>query len=543
MLRLLIVDDEEIITDGLYEVFRMRMPDRLDVCKAYSGKEALEWLKRTRFDIVMTDISMPGMSGLELSEEIQLYWPRCRIVFLTGYSEFDYAYKAIQMPRARYLLKTEGFGKVIEVIEEVVAEVDESSQIGSLVELSREQLYALEVMEQAEFIRHLLQDSGTHASDREAFAAELRKAGLKLDPQQQVYVVAGQLAYPDDSGYSVRSGLLRTAERIWDSFLAEQSRRAGIVEKQGELVWLLQPAVPLERQFDGYFARYLEGMLELIQEACQKQLGLTAAFALGGSPSEWRSVTPQAARLRQLLQVKLSGRMAAVLIDRFEPDEADGGKDDLKLPQRTELLAAHLEAGRRELFFEAFHELADGLLDAQIQVERAVEGYYSVALLLHAAIQRWGLGRDIGDCRKLLRLDEHASMKEAAAYLRELAGRLFELKHRSEIARASSVIDRICRYIETHLEEDLSLVRLAEINYFNPSYLSRFFKQESGMNLSEYIDGCRLKKAKELLRNGELKIREVAGSVGYEAAHSFTRFFKKSTGLTPQEYRDSLQAR
>lgn len=134
-------------------------------------------------------------------------------------------------------------------------------------------------------------------------------------------------------------------------------------------------------------------------------------------------------------------------------------------------------------------------------------------------------------------------MKEAAAYLRELAGRLFELKHRSEIARASSVIDRICRYIETHLEEDLSLVRLAEINYFNPSYLSRFFKQESGMNLSEYIDGCRLKKAKELLRNGELKIREVAGSVGYEAAHSFTRFFKKSTGLTPQEYRDSLQAR
>ena len=63
LLRLLVVDDEDIITDGLYEVFQRWMPDKLDVCKAYSAKEALNWLQRTRIDIVITDISMPGMSG------------------------------------------------------------------------------------------------------------------------------------------------------------------------------------------------------------------------------------------------------------------------------------------------------------------------------------------------------------------------------------------------------------------------------------------------------------------------------------------------
>lgn len=81
MYRLLIVDDEEIITEALYEVLSQSMREELDICKAFSAKEALRWLARTRVDIVLTDIRMPGMSGIELMEEIKTYWPRCRIIF------------------------------------------------------------------------------------------------------------------------------------------------------------------------------------------------------------------------------------------------------------------------------------------------------------------------------------------------------------------------------------------------------------------------------------------------------------------------------
>ncbi len=84
MYRLLIVDDEEIITDSLYDVFCSLLPDELDVCKAYSGTEAIEWMSRTRIDIVLTDISMPGLNGLELIERIQGYWPRCKVIFFNG---------------------------------------------------------------------------------------------------------------------------------------------------------------------------------------------------------------------------------------------------------------------------------------------------------------------------------------------------------------------------------------------------------------------------------------------------------------------------
>lgn len=209
--------------------------------------------------------------------------------------------------------------------------------------------------------------------------------------------------------------------------------------------------------------------------------------------------------------------------------------------QRVENLAILLDAGKSEEFFESLDELRSGILQSEtVQAQISIETYYAVALVLFGYINRWGLHSKIGDYSKLMRFDDHATLKDGLDYLRQTAERIFELNRKSERDRATKIIDRICQYIVDNLGEDLSLVRLAELHYFNPSYLSRLFKQEKGVNLSEYIDYCRIKAAKELLGNRELKVREVAASVGYEAAHSFTRFFKKATGMTPQEYRDQL---
>ncbi|WP_338551912.1 helix-turn-helix domain-containing protein [Paenibacillus sp. KS-LC4] len=540
MLRLLVVDDEDIITDGLYEVFQRWMPDRLDVCKAYSGKEALNWLQRTRIDIVITDISMPGMSGLELSDEIQMYWPRCKIIFLTGYSEFQYAYKAIQMSNVRYLLKTEGYKKVTEVVQEVMQEIHQNNQLSALVERSREQMYALEFMAQGEYIRHLLQKSHLLCHDPEVLVKEFGKLNIDLSPLIPVVMVVGHLSYPAETPYSDRSEIVNSARMIGHSYLSELTRHIGIVDKHGNLLWLLQPSEHVEERFYSHLIRYLEGTLELIQETCLESLGLTIAFTISGASCEWEAVSQQYERLRQLHQMTITDGLSIILTDRMEQLEPANRKEDSMIAQKTELMEAYLEAGRREKFYEVVEEMTAGMLHPTCNVHRAIESYYSIALVLLSSINRWGLYHQLGDYGKLMRLDEHSSMKEGIAYLHVIADRLFKVKYNGELEQTTSVIDRICRYIEEHLSEDLSLVRLAEINYFNPSYLSRFFKQERGVNLSEYIDSCRLKKARELLRNGELKIREVSFAVGYEAAHSFTRFFKKATGITPQEYRDSF---
>ncbi|MNI88343.1 HTH-type transcriptional activator Btr [compost metagenome] len=104
--------------------------------------------------------------------------------------------------------------------------------------------------------------------------------------------------------------------------------------------------------------------------------------------------------------------------------------------------------------------------------------------------------------------------------------------------RADHTISFLEDFIKEHLDEDLSLVRLAELVYLNPSYLSRIYKQETGRNLTEFIDSIRLLKAKDLLKNDNMRINDIARRVGYETATSFTRFFKKATGCSPQEYRE-----
>ena len=139
-----------------------------------------------------------------------------------------------------------------------------------------------------------------------------------------------------------------------------------------------------------------------------------------------------------------------------------------------------------------------------------------------------------------MRLDKFQSLEDAFNYLIQVADIIFNTRTTEEVNRSQLVVEKICQYIQDHVGENLSLVKLAEIHYFNPTYLSRFFKQEMGMNISEYIDQYRVIKAKELFANGELKVREIANLVGYESSHSFTRFFKRATGMTPQEYRDSI---
>ena len=111
----------------------------------------------------------------------------------------------------------------------------------------------------------------------------------------------------------------------------------------------------------------------------------------------------------------------------------------------------------------------------------------------------------------------------------------------NEYVNQAPIVILIKKYIDEHLEEDLQLTTLADRFHFNPSYLSRLFKNVTGVNLSDYIFSCRMEESKKLLGNEYIKVEEVARKVGYQSAKSFSRLFKRFQGVTPQMYRDSVQ--
>ncbi|MFC0470738.1 response regulator [Halalkalibacter kiskunsagensis] len=540
MYRLLIVDDEEIIADGLYEVFSRLMPDELDVCKAYSGKEALDWLSRTRIDIVLTDIAMPGIDGLELMERIESYWPRCKVIFLTGHSRFDYTYRAIQNPNVRYLLKTEGYDKVTDTVKEVLTEIQRRNSESLLLKKSQEQIYAYEMLTQGDYMRYLLQDSKAICSHQREITGEFRKLNINMDSTKGVLMVLGRLTYPIGKTYTERREILSSVRATWEDYLSEKTNSIGILDKYGDILWIIQPFTTTKEKLDHHLLPFLEGTLEIIQEECLRSENVTIGFTVSDRCCEWQGITTKYERLRKLQQQKIGDSIPIILRDC--PDTKDEvASNERRVPSyKIEILASHLETNREAEFLEEFVYLTNYTLNGNVM--QMVETYFSMALVLYSYINKQGWHNRMNNYEKLLRLDDHPSMKEAFQFLKHIAEEIIKVKQTDERDRASCVVDRICHYIETHLSEDLSLVRLAEIHYFNPSYLSYFFKQECGLNLSEYIDKCRIRKAKELLTDGELKVREVGVAVGYNAAHSFTRFFKKVTGMTPKEYRDKLLA-
>lgn len=560
MLRLLIVDNEEIIVNHLFEVFRGMEHLGLDVYKAYSGEEAIEWLHRTRMDIVLTDIDMPNINGLQLMDEIFKQWPQCKIIFLTGHSEFSYIYKAIQHPDVSYILKLEDIDKVIQVVEETVLKIRKEIKTGDLIREAKEKIHmALELFQEG-YLLSLLKGSSIVKASKDQFD----QLSLPLNVEAPVILVVGKLddITIEDNNYLQNVQQIYSVRQIIKRYLTTNLKCVIILDDHFRFTILIQPKEMASSTASNNYEHtlhYIKGMLESIQQSCQDKLEHSISFTVGSKPTTWTEISQQYTALHSLLNYRIGTENTILLVDN-EVDQAEESEAKVNSPYDEEFeaeqtllslatpnmftfLEQYLESGQKEKYFEELEQILQPLSAIHDKNNLvAQQAYCSLSMYLLSYMNRWGL-RDkviakIGEIR-LVNTINFYSWGDAAAYIKKLSLSVFELQKLEQKRRADNVISFIQNFIVNHLGEDLSLVRLSEQVYLNPSYLSRIFKQETKKNLTEFIDAARIQKAKELLVNENIKIHEIARQVGYESATSFTRFFKSSTGCSPQEYRDS----
>lgn len=552
MFRLLVVDDEMIIADGLYEVLQ-GLPDlELDVYKAYSGEEAVRLFDRTRFDIVLTDIRMPGISGLQLLDKIRERWPTCKVIFLTGHNEFSYIYSAIQYDGVSYLLKTEGYEKIIQIVKQSVMEIETELKAESLLKQAQEQLYTTREMMQNDYIKGILHEQ---LNLSEINQKQLDELAIPLRADECVLILLGRVnSFQNKSMYSYRTGQLYRIKRIAAQFISAHAVFVETVIEKSDLIWLIQP-LPGQAGEEGWnrLLTFIKGILELIQLACRESVDEVISFVLDDSPVSWEQAADRFSLLEMLMNYRIGQGSGMLLLDkqliRQEMHAEKAGKKPSFRHSRLEQLGDQLEHGQREEFEKTLQEcaLTFAAVDS-MHYTPAMEVYYSIGLVFLTYMNRWNLvdlaAPKVG-LHKLMQPGEHASWQEAFEYLVSVGELLFSLQSQEEERRATAVVNIIQKHIvdNLHNPDEISLVRLAELVYFNPSYLSRLFKQVTDINLSEYITGARMSKAKQLLGNPEIKIQEVAELVGYGTATNFTRFFRKSMNMTPQEYRTLVLSR
>lgn len=576
MYRMLIIDNEPIIVDGLYDLFQEVEHVELDVLKAHSASEALNQLSMHKIDIVFADIQMPGMNGLELQQTIKERWPRCKVIFLTGFNDFSYAQTAIRNGGFDYVLKTEGDDRILEAFHNAISSIQELTEKDRFIEQAKQEMYLVKPMLQKEYIISLLE--GDHFT-AETLQRRFGELDIRLRTDLPVLMTVGRVdEWPENYTVSDRLLLMFAIHNIAQEYLAFAAV-IPISYDRNKIVWFIQTKAShgtlinsmnstISDAEQDLFANHIHEILDSIQSTCKDLLKLTISLVTHQKPCLWKKVSGKFDSLNRLLGRGLGLGKEILLIDT----ETDPGTNtDVYTNMNTDtdtsvnstglsnlntvsaggnyilqnhrknvtLLESYLEGGAKQ----EFSSLCRSMLQSASHDHFAyTEIYYSIATMILSYLNRIEATRNLleqKDLDGLMRIEERGTWEVAAQYFAGLAQLLFEKRLDEKEEKSHAIVNRLHQYIHGHLDNELSLNRLSEVVYLNPSYLSRLYKQMTGHGLAEYISEKRIEKATALLRGTSLKIHEVARQVGLEPGY-FIKMFKKYVHMTPQEYREMV---
>ncbi|MDD4743756.1 MAG: helix-turn-helix domain-containing protein [Eubacteriales bacterium] len=311
MYRMLIVDDEPDVLEALQAVFTAREDLELDILTASSAPEALAVLDRERLDILLSDICMPGMDGLELQRRVRANWPGCRTIFLSGYTEFSYIYQAEQLEAVSYLLKTESRQRIVDTVRRTIAQLDEANRVSRLEQLAdRAQVdrpYILRSLMEA-----LIQDGRP-----EALARLIRKLQPDFDPDRPLQLALGRINGSEKPDHEQKARFFLLLEELAKHHLGSHFKLLVGEAERWIILFLLQSGI--EEPDKNRQTRLMRGSFEAVQNILLEQAGCCMAVAIDTAEHELKAVRPAYEQLRSLLDTELGYGAGIRLIGSGEP--------------------------------------------------------------------------------------------------------------------------------------------------------------------------------------------------------------------------------
>ncbi len=551
MYRLLIADDEPIIVDGLCELFVEddASEREFDVFRAYNGAEAARVLRQQRIDVLLTDIQMPGHTGLELLRTAKKLWPRCKVILLTGYNDFEYIQDAIRGGSLDYVLKTEGDEKIVEAVERACLELDREWEADELFARAKASIGKALPALRRELLLALLEG---RKSPAELAASGSIRHELSMASERPAFVVLGRvddwrgeggrqpLTARDDElvAYAVRN--------IAEEYAMPRAIMVHVGLPANDWVWLMQDGEETDPEAS---ARFVRGTLEGAQRQCESLLGVHTSYLFASLPSGWPDIAEVYSRMSA--QFRFGGGFnGAMTLGEWtmpvpgSPSGSVSAPDGYYYDHRLKGMETAIENGNRQLYLSHLGELTREAAERSVpRAEIAVEVFAGIAHVLLSCMNRLGVADRAAerfDTTKAADFKQFPSWREVEAYFAEFGDLLLELSERRRPSGGSvrDPVVTVKKYIADHLTGDVSLGRLGEQVYLNPFYLSRLFKKNTGISITDYIIHARIEKAKELLRNTNRRVNDIALEVGFESSSYFTRFFKRLIKMTPVEYRE-----
>ncbi|WP_055105615.1 response regulator [Paenibacillus ihumii] len=521
MYKVLLADDEVLDLEGMRQFIPWSELGLEVVDAVNSGFAACEVIERRPVDILVTDINMPHMSGLELARIAIEKKPDIRIVFVSGYQDFHYVKQALSMKACSYVLKPVDDDELIASLQTVRQELE----IEGKRREAEEQYRSMMPMARNELLLRLLEGE-LKGQETEAWTRVAAASGLN----------------------SLQGPLRAAIMEIDDLSRRNQNQVEATDQFDGLLQQLQQLLLELGMQFACKLSKrriavimredQVNDCISTLYSAVNHRLAVSVTIGLG-DPVEDISLMPQS--YKQALEA-LDGKMfigRGQLIKYEEVRRTPEMKDARTLDIRLDALFKAMS--NYELV--KIHDEIDNLFQS-VSTLRSKFTIYNLAIYIVFKLEHYLSTLD-EDLSKILGLElssldivlKFEMMDDIRSWLVRKAFEISETLRQRENSQCSRLIREILSTMQDNLHENITLKDIAHKFSFSPNYLGHLFKEEVGRSFSEMLIQLRMEKACELLRNPTLKIYEVADQVGYRYIPYFSRQFKETYGMTPMEFR------
>ena len=498
MMKLMIVDDEAIIRKGIHYYIDWKAHDIEVVAEAANGQEGLKLALQQQPDILVTDIKMPVMDGIEMAQRIREVAPDMRIIILTGYNENEYLHSAIKFGVTDFILKTANPADIVNGVLSCKQRI--------LEERAKKSRASHEIPENNYHIfrRGLMQD---------ILAGQKSDEDIRLDAARLDVELAGPLYFP---------------------FLLNLSDTAAVDAATITLLLQLETYRPFITQDDG---AAIAGVLNLPDENAPPQALLETvikklqdekvphAKLLTGQPvKSFTEVSRQFWQLHAMLPALCWSKDYSVT-PAFSLESKDMLPLDIILILENEILQSFTMRNAPDFqekvgqYYQVAQNNRVPINELKESVKRMVTSMYNI---MNAYQSSYESLRMIADAK---------TVEEVFVPLRDI------IQSYAVFTSQSPIVRMAINYIEKNYSQIVSLQDVSNACYVTPSYLSKVFKAEMNMGLLKYIHHYRIQKAKVLLLSTNCRVSEIAAQVGYTDYKHFSAYFLKFVEMSPREYR------
>lgn len=533
MYKLLIVEDELLMRIGIRSMLNWEEYGFCVAGEASNGKEALELALANQPDLIITDIRMPVMDGLQLIQEVSHSLKNCKYVILSNFDELHYVKTALKLGAADYLIKSEiNEQSLIQLLTNIREKLQsEQKSYNASSNVSSDYSRSIRYLKDSFF-----QDIVSGFINNKELLTKAEELHFRIQSDHLVVIefIVHQYdqvkrKYTEKGEKLLRFSILNIMEEVIPSRWAREI----FVESSSEYWVVVNVRSDTDVQTD--LNKLVRKILASIKDFMNLSLTAGVSSVVFGFPSIRRACQEAEIALKESF---FTGGSQILHVEDVRETPSRQEVTNILSPQQEQHFMKICMSKNKEEVEQFLEEIYTRLKSIRADESSVRKQYITLLELMHAHLLNSASRSKI-------------SATERSPYEIVLNGEHWDEIHHdvlnhitdtfdasSQLSQESKYTDLVIDIINTYYAEDLSLQSVASQINVHPSYLSRLFKQEKQENFISYLTRVRIAHAKSYLLSKELKIYEIADKVGYHNYTYFSKIFKKNTGLTPEEYRE-----